>query len=337
MKCHFCKNECDKEERANLFGASCDTCQRVVCRNCAGKKSGLLANEVRVLLQTTQRTLMYFCYECTDAMLSINFSEMKKEFTKMNTKLASMENEIKSLRKQVNTSSMEKTGYKDITKEIVNSIQASIEKQTDNIGNTIQKAIEDMNDNTQKMTNGLMDMIREHKTQKPIKQQNISELEEATASKMNEIINICKEDETRDSKQKSYTANTVMKPKKQLMGVQGTCSSVTNLSAAVERKWIFLDNLAPNTEEEHIRSHLSEKYIPIIACEKMVSKDQQKASFKIAINPQHEENIMSAEIWPLNVKVKPFIVNWGRRYGGFQHSQYQTQNFPRQNRKRWNR
>lgn len=50
-----------------------------------------------------------------------------------------------------------------------------------------------------------------------------------------------------------------------------------------------------------------------------------KAASKVIKSPEYKQNILIEEMWPVNVRLKPFITNWGAR------------NFGRRNFTRWNR
>ena len=210
----------------------------------------------------------------------------------------------------------EKSGNTD-SKDIITSIQNSLQIQSSEIRQQIGNAIKDIQYSNSTLISQLLEnsSIKNKASSTEPKQAGTIELRAATERKMNEIINLCNDSEnekhgrsTKDTEKRHDSKN------RNNQGIKGTGSKVAEIAAACERKWIYIDNLLATTTTDQLKTYLEQNGMPPLSCEKLETRDPHK-TFKVGIEPQYMDNIMKNEIWPLNVTVKPFILNWRRRNG----------------------
>ena len=93
------------------------------------------------------------------------------------------------------------------------------------------------------------------------------------------------------------------------------CSSSTSLRIKLSRtkpsSWhIFIGKLEPETTEQDIKDHLLGNGITVSSIVKLkaVQKWHEKsAAFKISVEEQFKDNIMSADLWPENVEIRDWV------------------------------
>ena len=66
-ECSNCKSVCSFKEKCKeneVFGCRCDCCKRILCKNC----SRLTTTEVRAVVLSSSRVILYFCETCREAV-----------------------------------------------------------------------------------------------------------------------------------------------------------------------------------------------------------------------------------------------------------------------------
>ena len=107
--------------------------------------------------------------------------------------------------------------------------------------------------------------------------------------------------------------------------IKGTNDKLSAISAAQERKWIYVGNIGSECTMEMVRSHMEANRINVLSCEKLPTKQDHISSFKISIPAHHRENAFNSEIWPRDVIVKPFV------FPGADRGRYGKRNFQKTN------
>ncbi|XP_017466463.1 PREDICTED: uncharacterized protein LOC108359223 isoform X2 [Rhagoletis zephyria] len=87
-----------------------------------------------------------------------------------------------------------------------------------------------------------------------------------------------------------------------------------DLDVAVRYKWLHLASFSPSVSEENIINYVSNQAglnKDILVCYKLVKKDVEisslkRVNFKLGVPETMFSNLLSSEIWPTNVTVKPF-------------------------------
>lgn len=93
------------------------------------------------------------------------------------------------------------------------------------------------------------------------------------------------------------------------------CRNNTSLKAAENRKWVFLSQFTNTTTVDDIKGYLMENHINIINCYKLLTKSPDIAAFKMAVDNDTYEKMFDADLWPLNVIVRPFRSQNFRKLG----------------------
>ena len=111
IKCYKCFKPCElkpKDEKSDLFGYPCDTCKKVVCREC----TGLLAQEVRCV-PSRSRGMLFFCPDCVSVIRELPnlkgeleelrslVNSIQRDITKTTSFNSGLNNEVKALKEQV--------------------------------------------------------------------------------------------------------------------------------------------------------------------------------------------------------------------------------------------
>lgn len=102
---------------------------------------------------------------------------------------------------------------------------------------------------------------------------------------------------------------------KSTLAIKGTNNASNILSAAKQSRAFYVGNVSPDCTESNILEYLTEKNIPVLYCEKLNSKQQHMASFKITVGKeQNEQTILDSNLWPVDIIIKPFIFSRTNRY-----------------------
>lgn len=80
----------------------------------------------------------------------------------------------------------------------------------------------------------------------------------------------------------------------------------TTISAAENRRWIFVSQLLRTTTENDVHKYLMENNINVIQCSKLEIRNTDIAAFKIAVAEDIYERMFEPELWPVNVIIRPY-------------------------------
>ncbi|CAG9763856.1 unnamed protein product [Ceutorhynchus assimilis] len=81
-------------------------------------------------------------------------------------------------------------------------------------------------------------------------------------------------------------------------GIKGAKKNSSGLTAATKQSWFYVGNLGAGTSMEQLKEHLTSHNIPVLTIDKLPTKNQHVASFKISVDPKYEPDLLDAEIWP---------------------------------------
>lgn len=107
--------------------------------------------------------------------------------------------------------------------------------------------------------------------------------------------------------------NNYHKPTSKIIG---TSLKHLGISAAEKLKWLYIGNLSTSTTEEQLKSYINSCDIELKTCARLQTKNEFRASFKVAVNFNEADRLLDSEMWPQNTVIKPFI-----------HNHNQNQNF----------
>lgn len=124
--CSKCNQECiykdvtKSKEIKDRFGAPCDSCKQIVCRDC----SNITSSEIRAIM-TGSRIILFFCTECINAV---------RQMPLMKTELHKIKKEIEQIKSVVDVLKPEPSpspSYAEVarkTEELTNQIKSLKEK-----------------------------------------------------------------------------------------------------------------------------------------------------------------------------------------------------------------
>lgn len=313
--CFKCDKECvPKDDKSELFGFPCDICHKTICKNC----SGIRTSEIRVLIMK-ERCLRHFCPECAECFSIL--PEMKKRLTDLEGELSHLKKSVTSnLDFQTNPTKGQPCNdlYDNKLDEVLSNITQQLEKQSEAISNKLIITVDAIKDANKE----LVTFLTMPSTKKNISNIQFSEDIPAGLTLPNthtiscSTLKVCQTNQptsgaltssdisgktgrlTDSSRSTEYNRSNPLK---------GTCSKPSIISAAQERQWVYVGNLSSDCTIEMIGSHLKSNHVEVLSCEKLTSKQEHVASFKVGI-PTHVQNkIFNSEIWPIGVLVKPFV------------------------------
>lgn len=319
-RCSKCNLECaPKDEKDKLFGLPCDICRQVLCRDCSGVRS----SEIRVLI-LKERTLRFFCSSCLECFYMIPLLHKKVSDLEAKFDVLSLGNSTGCERPsdrqmQVNDSNVTEEHSKTddagdgvlevapsvIPEILTDTITLELKNQAENIAEKLEGVVKAIiKSNTE-----LVQLMTSPTVTKNVKDsiQRQSNDKEKTTEKRN----------SGKANAHGHTDNVYLTTKRNSI-IKGTNNNHMSLSAATERKWMYVGNLSPDCTVDKVKSHLESNGITILSCDSLASKFSHMASFKISIAPNLQDKLMNGDLWPVGVTVKPFIsyANKGRSFGG---------------------
>lgn len=353
--CYTCNSECSLKEDKSCkpFGFACDMCQRISCQTCNKTQ----AQEVRVIPSPT-RTLVALCHEClTDFKHSLKqvpklsevISSLREEIVSVKNRLVkceSMDDKCKQLDVAGKIKGFEKEirALKDkadnkstqVAQQTSNDSQKNVEyylqSQCNQITNKLDQAVNNIISSNSELAQLVKSSIITDKTMKMSNTSN-SPLENNLASQAPspaitlDNVNIAVQNAM--TQVNSQNTNDLLNPtkdtpfapaKRSSTTIRGTNNKSKILSAAREGKAFYVGNVDPECTENNISDYLKENNIPVLRCEKLNSRDQHVASFKVTVEKaQSDQTILDCNLWPVDIIIKPFTLppaNRNRNYKG---------------------
>lgn len=333
--CSKCQKQCVKKRRLNEgenFGAPCDSCSLIYCRECAK----LSTTETDAIALQGNRTLLFFCSQCkgkTDIFLGgtteKNSDELKKENKVLKEKIASLEKAIttkeqkvqtleKELRKQgnlqKNIESILEERFGVILQTMMDNIKSELKKQKEVLSLDIRANIKDAAASSSAQINKLSTQLTH------MKETNIEMLQMYSGKNKAENLTSANTDKIADKqRQPKQIQEPILEPnEKKDNGRKGRiCSGPQRESLKIANpniikyqklKFIYISNLDVNTTPENITDLLDPKSKDLYVCEKLRSrfKNPRSAAFKLGVPEELEVQYLSPDFWPSGCYVATF-------------------------------
>lgn len=336
-RCYKCKSECVfKEDKQRTFGFPCDMCCLVICQNCNKTQ----AQEIRVVPSQT-RTLVFLCPDC---LINVkNLPNTLKEVKALTNKLNQLKLQFENMESSLN--------QQDTHRRLQRLEEQLIElKNSKDPNNKISELDAEVPASYSAITTSLIEeQFTKQQDQMAIKLDSVvNAIKESNVELVKFITNLSPTF-SHSSKEKahgvpqikttapvvsvsSFDANNAKALTKGLSDhgnrqsrtsvIKGTNEKQLPISAAEHRKWIYVGNLRADCSEEMVKSHLTTNNVVVLSCDKLPSKQDHIASFKVSVPADSENLLLNAELWPAGVTIKPFMFPGTRR-----RTQYRNPNF----------
>lgn len=89
----------------------------------------------------------------------------------------------------------------------------------------------------------------------------------------------------------------------------GKLTDPAGIRAVDPRIRLFISRLHPETSVEDFTNYLQERQVSPCDCERLPISSSGVAAFKLTINAQDRNTVMSADFWPVNTIIRPFQQN----------------------------
>lgn len=301
----FFKDVTKSKEIKDLFGGPCDMCRLTFCRNC----SGVSSSEIRVL--TAQiRVVTYYCPECIQIIHASvkTLPTMKKQISSIEKKLSVLERSHKDpadtapVLNDVAGRPVDDQLSKGDFVALTTNLKTILDSQTELIGSQLNKVVINIKDANKELVRFLT-----------------QESENATPNQHK--IGTTQVSEAINRAVMANNSNETQKTSKLLgaeQSIKGSNKGNLGLTAAVKQSWFHVGNLNGNTTADQLRAHLESNNIPTQVTEKLQSRNELIASFKLSVDPAYVSSILRPDLWPEDTTVKPFVfLNKSRSSGSF--------------------
>lgn len=288
----FFKDVTKSKDIKDLFGCPCDMCRRTLCRNC----SGLSSSEIRVLTAQS-RIITYYCPECVETIrISVgNLPAVIEKINNIEKRLNVLEkphnddlNIIPALNDGTNGPIEEQFSKGDFV-ALTNDLKSILDSQSELIGSQLNTVVNNIKDANKELVRLL---VQENITPKQHRfgiDQVSEAVDRAVAAHGSNIGR---------GSSRLLSAN---------QSIKGSNKGTLGLSAAVKQSWFYVGNLSGNTTVDQLRGHLASNKISFQVTEKLLSRNEHVASFKVSVDPVCESPMLDPDLWPEGTTVKPFV------------------------------
>lgn len=193
---------------------------------------------------------------------------------------------------------------------IINNLQKSQQSITNKQGPNTRSKTTEIEDSDYIKTYSKVISSTQHKKQGQDTNKNTPEPKQTTkkipVEKNEKNGNIPEEKQSTQNNINNVNTNSVNMNKRTIRGSRTN----TAISAAENRKWIFVSQLINTTKVEDVTKYLTENNIKALECEKLDIRNTNIAAFKIAVEEGVYEQMFDSDLWPRNTIVRPFRKNF---------------------------
>ncbi|CAG9765426.1 unnamed protein product [Ceutorhynchus assimilis] len=327
-KCFKCFNECvfkEDKEKKDLFGFPCDMCCRTICADC----NKMMAQEIRVI-PSTSRSLIHLCPDCIIELKQL--PSMLKKIPALEQAVVDLESKVKNLEQQnqqpdldkeineikekmsnyeKNQQKSEKSCNQNLNlnnqsqiidnESLCKTIKNELKSQSELLASQLQTVVSNIRDANKDLVRFLTEKSPDENWKRNTfvnNQINLDTVRNATANATEKIMahNSNHKSSKNLAKQKLDSRGECASSSKQ--GIKGAKKNSSGLTAATKQSWFYVGNLGAGTSMEQLKEHLTSHNIHVLTIDKLPTKNQHVASFKISVDPKYEPDQLDAEIWP---------------------------------------